>query len=152
MPDQTEGRNADFDAGARGAVSREAGSANEAASPGNTAAGEDPGKPAGPRLLLAIGTAPAADLARIARALVEKQVIACANIVKNAQSIYEWNGELVDESEDLLIMKLHPDNVSLLKELFVAAHPYDVPELLIVNVDDGNDTYLDWVRGVIPGS
>lgn len=151
MPDRIEGRNTDFDAGARGAVSRGAGSGNEAGGPGDAGARGGPGKPTGSRLLLAIGTAPATDSTRIARALVEQRVIACANIVKNAQSIYEWNGELVDESEDLLIMKLHPDNVSVFKEQFVAAHPYDVPELLIMNVDDGNETYLDWARSVIPG-
>lgn len=99
----------------------------------------------GVRVLLA--TAPDADVAaRIARALVEERLAACANLVANVRSIYRWQGRVEDESEVMLILKTRTERVAALAERLRALHPYEVPELLVLSVESGLAPYLDWVR------
>lgn len=101
---------------------------------------------------VAFATAPDAEVAaRIARALVEEELAACANLVSNVRSIYRWQGKLEDESEVMLILKTRADRVDALAERLRALHPYDVPELLVLPVESGLPAYLDWVRGATAG-
>jgi periplasmic divalent cation tolerance protein len=101
---------------------------------------------------VAFATAPDAEVAaRIARALVEEELAACANLVSNVRSIYRWQGKLEDESEVMLILKTRADRVDALAERLRALHPYEVPELLVLPVESGLPAYLDWVRGATAG-
>ena len=96
---------------------------------------------------IAFATAPDADVAaRIARALVEERLVACANLVANVRSIYRWQGRVEDDSEVMLVLKTHADRVEALAERLRALHPYDVPELVVLPVAGGLAPYLDWVR------
>lgn len=105
--------------------------------------------PAGaPDLVLALSTAPDADhAARIARALVDERLIACANLVPGLTSIYRWQGEVQADAEVLLLMKTRRALVPRLKERLPQLHPYQVPELVVTEVTDGLAPYCDWVRG-----
>ena len=96
---------------------------------------------------IAFATAPDADVAaRIARALVEERLVACANLVANVRSIYRWQGRVEDAGEVMLVLKTRADRVGALAERLRALHPYDVPELLVLPVEGGLAPYLDWVR------
>ena len=98
-------------------------------------------------LRVAFATAPDGDVAaRIARALVEERLVACANLVANVRSIYRWQGRVEDESEVMLILKTRADRVGALAERLRALHPYDLPELLVLPVEDGLAPYVEWVR------
>jgi periplasmic divalent cation tolerance protein len=91
-------------------------------------------------------TAPTADsAAEIARALVEEGLAACGNVVPAIRSIYRWAGEVQDEAEALLVLKTERRLVPALKERLPALHPYQVPELLVLAVEDGLAPYLEWV-------
>ena len=99
-------------------------------------------------VVLALSTAPDADhAARIARALVDERLIACANLVPGLTSIYRWQGEVLSEPEVLLLMKTRRALVPHLKERLPQLHPYQVPELVVAEVTDGLAPYLGWVRG-----
>ncbi len=92
-------------------------------------------------------TAPGADVAAgLARALVEERLAACGNIVPGLRSIYRWEGEVCDEAEVLLILKTTTDRFEALRARVVELHPYDVPEVLRLDVQDGHSPYLDWIR------
>jgi periplasmic divalent cation tolerance protein len=96
---------------------------------------------------VALSTAPDADVAaRIARALVEERLAACANLLSPVRSIYRWQGRVEDDTEVLLVIKTRADRVDALAERLRALHPYDVPELVVLPVDAGLAAYLDWVR------
>jgi periplasmic divalent cation tolerance protein len=96
---------------------------------------------------VAFATAPDAEVAaRIARALVEERLVACANLVAGVRSIYRWQGRVEDESEVMLVLKTRADRVDALAERLQALHPYDVPELVVLPVVAGLAPYLDWVR------
>ena len=91
-------------------------------------------------------TAPTPEVAAgIARSLVEEGLAACGNVVPGLRSIYRWEGRVADESEALLLLKTERRLLAALKERLPAVHPYEVPELLVLPVEDGLGPYLDWI-------
>lgn len=98
------------------------------------------------RFSVALSTAPNAEkAAEIARALVEEGLCACVNIVPGVRSIYFWDGEICDGSEVLCVIKTRADRIDALRERLVALHPYEVPELVVLDVTDGFEPYLSWI-------
>lgn len=83
--------------------------------------------------------------ADLARALVERRVAACVNIVSSVRSLYRWKGKIEDESELLLLMKTRADRYTALEKALQELHPYEVPELIAVPIESGSTAYLSWV-------
>jgi periplasmic divalent cation tolerance protein len=103
-------------------------------------------------VVLALSTAPDVEqAARIARALVDERLIACANLVPGLTSIYRWQGEVQTDAEVLLLMKTRRSLVRRLKERLPQLHPYQVPELVVTEVTDGLEPYCRWVRDETEG-
>jgi periplasmic divalent cation tolerance protein len=98
-------------------------------------------------VLLVVSTFPDAETAgRIANELVTASLAACANILPPVRSIYRWHGKVEDANELLVFFKTsasrYPDFVARLKEL----HPYEVPEIIGLPVEQGLPEYLRWVN------
>lgn len=97
-------------------------------------------------VILVLVTAPSTDkAAELARTLVEEQLAACGNIVPGLRSIYRWEGKVHDEAEVLLILKTKATLFDVLRARVVELHPYQVPEVLRVDIADGHAPYLAWV-------
>ncbi|WP_448588973.1 divalent-cation tolerance protein CutA [Thermodesulfobium sp.] len=94
-------------------------------------------------------TVPEKDAIFLARKLIESKVAACVNICRNVKSIYVWKGEVVEDSEDLLIVKSFTSLKDKLKALVMKNHPYDTPEIIFLNVEDVEARYLNWMREVL---
>ena len=86
------------------------------------------------------------EAARIARALVEERLAACANIIPSVRSIYRWKGEVCDDSECLLVIKTLWDRFDDLERRVKELHSYEVPEVIALRVVKGSEEYLDWVE------
>ena len=82
----------------------------------------------------------------ISRKLLEEKLIACSNIIPNITSIYSWEGEICEDSEYLLLMKTKYAVFDILKSKIIELHPYDVPEILAIDIKDGIEDYLNWVE------
>ncbi len=93
--------------------------------------------------LSTVGTAE--DAERIARALVERRLAACVNVVPNVVSVYRWKGEVARDEELLLVIKTRRDRLEALREALAGLHPYEVPELVALPVEAGHEPYLAWV-------
>lgn len=97
-----------------------------------------------------LSTAPNAEVAeRIAAALVEERLAACANVLDAVTSIYRWQGKVEREREVLMVLKTSSDAAKRLELRLVELHPYEVPEVLVLDVRDGSVPYLDWVRSEV---
>lgn len=101
------------------------------------------------RLLLS--TAPPDAAPAIARALVDEKLAACVNVVPGVRSIYSWKGETCDDAEALLLVKTTAERVAAIAERFRTLHPYEVPELVAVDLveGEGNAEYLAWVADCV---
>ena len=64
-------------------------------------------------------------------------------------SIYQWDGEVHNESEYLLIIKtLKPINKKTFKGI-KQLHPYEVPEIVSIDISDGDIDYLKWIENSV---
>src|SRR5512143_2998223 len=82
---------------------------------------------------------------RIATALVEERLAACVSRVPGVASTYRWKGEVHRDSECLLLIKTTIERFDALRERIVALHPYELPEVIAVDVARGLPPYLDWI-------
>jgi periplasmic divalent cation tolerance protein len=88
---------------------------------------------------------------RIGRELIEKGLIACANIYES-RSLYRWEGKLADEQEQVLICKTVASRAEAAEREIVRLHSYDVPCVIQLAPLDVNRAYLKWVAGEVYGS
>lgn len=96
--------------------------------------------------VLAITTAPTPESAeKLARALVEKKLVACASVVPGAKSVYWWKGRVEEAGEAVVLMKTRVELLSELERELKSIHPYEVPELIAVPIVWGSSQYLAWV-------
>ena len=82
---------------------------------------------------------------RLAHALLEERLAACVNLLPHVRSIYRYEGKLEDDRELLLVIKTSSERFETLNARLVALHPYDVCEVLAIDVAAGSQAYLDWV-------
>jgi periplasmic divalent cation tolerance protein len=98
------------------------------------------------KALLALSTFPDAETARrISNQLVSERFAACANILPAVESIYRWEGEIETANETLVFFKLSEDRQSAFQEKLRSLHPYEVPEIVCIKIDEGLSDYLSWV-------
>ncbi len=81
---------------------------------------------------------------RLAAALVEAGLVACANIAP-VKSIYTWQGRIHAEPEWQLILKTERSQLSALEAKIQELHSYEVPEIIAVPIVAGSAAYLDWL-------
>lgn len=81
----------------------------------------------------------------LARTLVERRVAACVSVLATMQSVYWWQERVEAAAERQLVIKTTRDRVPALKAAIAELHPYEVPELLILDVKDGAESYLRWI-------
>ena len=99
-------------------------------------------------VLVVFCTFPPGDkIAEVARTLVEENLAACVNIVPGVRSIYSWQGKVCDDPEQLAVIKTTTARFEAMRARLVALHPYDVPEVVGMDVAKGHPDYLAWVRG-----
>jgi len=82
---------------------------------------------------------------KIARALLEENLVACVNMVPGVRSLYRWQGNIQDEQEHLLVIKTRTDRYERVEQRLRELHPYEVCEVVAFDVIAGSKTYLDWI-------
>jgi periplasmic divalent cation tolerance protein len=91
-----------------------------------------------------------AEAEKIARALVERRLAACVNILPQARSIYRWQGKVEDAAESLLIIKTTVAQFPAVRDTISDLHAYDVPECICLPITDGSPDYLKWLTESVP--
>lgn len=82
---------------------------------------------------------------KIARHLLEKRMIGCANIFP-INALYWWEGKIEDGNEVVLIVKTTSDRFEKVRDEIALIHPFDTPCILKLDVDP-NEKYLRWMEG-----
>lgn len=95
---------------------------------------------------IVLATVPTKDVGvQLARELVDRRLAACVNILP-ATSVYRWEGEVKEDEEHLLVIKTRRTFVDDIRDLFDELHPYDLPEVIALEIEDGSADYLNWIR------
>ena len=101
---------------------------------------------AGGEVRLVLTTCPDEATARaICRTLVEERLAACGNLVPGVRSIYRWKGAIEEAGEVLVLLKIPADGVPAAAARLRELHPYEVPEVLVLEIERGAPDYLRWV-------
>ena len=87
-----------------------------------------------------------ASAALLAESLVTQNLAACVNILAPCQSIYTWQGKLEHAAEVPMLIKTSQTKYNALEAAILKAHPYELPEIITINVDGGLPQYLQWVN------
>lgn len=82
---------------------------------------------------------------RIATHLVDHKLAGCVNIIPNLTSIYRWQDKLCEETEYLMLIKTKHSCYSELEKAIKNSHPYEIPEIILLNVEQGLPEYLKWL-------
>lgn len=82
---------------------------------------------------------------RIATELVARRLAACINVLPAIESVYRWRGKIERAEECLLLIKTASDRLDPLKAAIVELHPYELPEVLAVEIGSGLDRTLGWI-------
>lgn len=82
---------------------------------------------------------------RIATALVDERLAACVTRIAGVTSTYRWQGRTQHDREVLLLIKTTNERFDAVRERIMVLHPYELPEVIAVDVARGLPAYLDWV-------
>jgi len=96
--------------------------------------------------LIYITTKNLTEARQIAKQLVQKRLVACCNIIPKIESIYHWQGQLVNDQEALLIAKTTKSKVKKSISEIKKIHSYKIPGLIAWEIKEGNQDFLTWIK------
>ena len=100
------------------------------------------------RMLLVTTTIDTADgAARLGRTLVERGLVACAQI-SEIRSLYRWDGAVQDEAEFRLVLKSTRELYATLEAAIAELHPYDVPAIYAIEPAAVHAPFAEWIDAV----
>ena len=81
---------------------------------------------------------------KIARALVERRLAACVNVVA-IESVYRWKDEVESAEEWLLVIKTTGSALDQVSAAIKELHVYELPECVVLPIENGSEEYLAWI-------
>ena len=85
------------------------------------------------------------DAEKIAQHLVEKRLAACVQILGPVKSYFQWQGKLDQADEFLCLIKSRDDLFQEIENAIKKMHPYEVPEIIALPINEGSADYLNWM-------
>ncbi len=80
--------------------------------------------------------------------LVQKRVAACAQVFGPISSCFWWEEKIEKAKEWICVAKLRSEDYKRAESLIKENHPYDVPEIIAIQISSGNIDYLNWIKNV----
>ncbi len=97
-------------------------------------------------ILIVTTLATADQAARFSHELVKRRLAACVTRIPGAYSCYHWQGEIAEENEIVLLIKSDRSKLSDMEMAFAELHPYEVPEIIVFDIDKLSAPYQKWMR------
>lgn len=82
---------------------------------------------------------------RIGKAVLEKRLAACVNILPGMISHYWWQGAIERGEEVVMIIKTRASLADRVRVVVKEMHPYDTPAILVLPIEGGERGYLKWL-------
>lgn len=82
----------------------------------------------------------------IAKALLNKRLAACVNILDKVESLFWWQGKIDSAFEVMLIVKSRREKIPKIIKMVKSLHSYSVPEIIALPVSAGFKPYLEWIN------
>jgi periplasmic divalent cation tolerance protein len=82
---------------------------------------------------------------KLADELIGQRVAACINILAPCRSVYRWKGAVQHDEEHPMLIKTTHERYPALEQALRAGHPYELPEIIALPVEQGLPAYLEWV-------
>ncbi|MDY7096836.1 MAG: divalent-cation tolerance protein CutA [Pseudomonadota bacterium] len=93
---------------------------------------------------------PDAETARvIAGTLLDEKLIACANILGRAESVFMWQGKLESAVETAVLFKTTTACLEKAIARLGALHPYDTPAITGWQCDEAHPDTLHWLGDLL---
>lgn len=77
--------------------------------------------------------------------LVDRRLVACAQVSAPVLSVYRWQGQTERTEEAALVLKTTRDRYAEVEAALLKLHPYETPEIVAVPIIAGSDRYLHWI-------
>ena len=97
-------------------------------------------------VILYITTSSREEALRLGKAMVEEKLAACANVIPQMISVYQWKGSLQEDPECVLLLKTRASLFEKVSRRMEALHSYECPCILSLPVQKGNPQYLSWLE------
>ncbi len=108
----------------------------------------EPARAVGPMRLVLSAFPSEAIARRAAEGAVDRRLAACASELAQTSS-FVWRGRRERVREVLVVFKTAPKTVGALLRFLAEHHPYDVPELVELDVARADERYLAWLTGTV---
>jgi periplasmic divalent cation tolerance protein len=108
----------------------------------------EPARAAGPMRLVLSAYPSDATAARAVRGVLDRRLAACASLL-DQRSTFLWRGRRETAAETLVVFKTAPKTVGALFGYLARTHPYDVPEIVELDVARGEPHYLAWLAAIV---
>lgn len=82
---------------------------------------------------------------QLAERLVERELVACAQVLGPITSVYRWKGAVQRDEEWLCLLKTRRDLYGELESAIAELHDYEVPEIVMLDITAGLPPYLSWI-------
>ena len=82
---------------------------------------------------------------RIGKAVLERRLAACVNILSGMISHYWWQGTIERGEEVVMIIKTRASLAESVRAAVKEMHSYDTPAILVLPIEGGEAGYLEWM-------
>ena len=79
-------------------------------------------------------------------ALLEEELIACANVISGVESYFAWDDQIQKANEVVVIFKTRASNEQKIIRLVKDLHSYECPCVVFTSLDHGNPEFMKWVN------
>ncbi len=100
-------------------------------------------------IIVVLVTIPVNKAKKLAKIILENKVCACVNIIKDIESYFWWQGKIQQGKEALLVIKTKKSAFSKLKKIIKENHPYEVAEIIALDIVGINSEYRKWLIGEV---